>query len=281
MDYKKQIKALTFDFDGTALQKDQIWISYRNMHALRQCQKLGILCIPCTGRNANMFPPQIDKDNSFRYWVTSAGSLVLDKWTGETIYQQTFTPEQTADLCTLYEGMSIYSEVAAAGRLYFEQDVLNHLERYPVPPHHIWYLEEGRQIGVYGKLSDFFLNQQIGAEKFNLYGVPEHHRQKLADELRSRPFVEFLDGTMENAQFYSAETDRIKAVETLLDRLGLGFENLMSIGDSMGMDSAIIERAGLGITVANAPDALKEMADYVTDYNYKDGMAKAIEYFLL
>ena len=55
-----KIKLITIDFDGTSLQKDQTWLSFRNMRALRECAKRGIYCVPCSGRSADMFPPQID-----------------------------------------------------------------------------------------------------------------------------------------------------------------------------------------------------------------------------
>ena len=200
---------------------------------------------------------------------------------GEILYKETFTPEQSADLCTLYEGMHIYSEVAAEGRLFFEQDVLDELWKYPVPPHHVWYLESGKQVGVYGKLSDFFRTQNIGVEKFNLYGVPEELQQPIIDGLRVRPYVEFLDGTSENIQFYSTNTDRVKAMETLLDHLGLTFDNVMSIGDSMGMDASMISRAALGVAMENGDERLKKIADAVTDRFDRDGFAKAIEKFIL
>lgn len=137
-------------------------MSLRTMRALRECAKRGIHCVPCSGRSADMFPPQIDGNLIFRYWVSAAGARVLDRLTGEVLYKQTFTPEQSAELCTLYEGQHIYSEIAAEGKLYFEQDVLDELWKYPVPPHHVWYLETGRQVGVHGRLSDFSASRTSG-----------------------------------------------------------------------------------------------------------------------
>jgi len=278
---KSQIKLLTLDFDGTTLQKDQTWLSFRNMHAIRECQKRGIICVPCSGRNQDMFPPQIAEDMTFRYWVTAAGSRVIDRLTGEIIYKETFTPEESADLCRIYEGKGLYSEVAAEGRLYFEQDVLDNLWKYQVPPHHVWYLNSGKQINIHGKLSDFFLSENIGVEKFNLYGVPEDIADDIRAQLKTRPYVEFLDGKGGDIQFYSTHANRIEAVQKLLDKLGLTFDNVMSIGDSMGMDSSMISNAGLGIAMGNADPELKEIADDVTDTFDKDGFGKAIEKWIL
>lgn len=278
---KNQIKLITLDFDGTTLQRDQTWMSFRTMHALRECQKRGIICVPCSGRSANMFPPQIDRDMTFRYWVTAAGSRVIDRWTGEVLYKETFTPEQSADLARLYERKHIYSEVAADGNLYFEQSVLDELWKHPVPPHHVWYLDSGKQIGVRGKLSEYLLQEGLGVEKFNLYGVPEEYQQPIIDALKKRPYVEFLDGTTKDIQFYSTNTDRVKAMETLLEHLGLTFDNVMSIGDSMGMDASMIQHAALGIAMENGDERLKAIADDVTDRFDRDGFAKAIEKWLL
>ena len=111
----KQIKLITLDFDGTLLQRDQIWISLRNRHALRECQKKGILLVPCTGRSAAMFPPQVEQDASFRYWVTADGARIIDRFSQTVLVQETFTPEESADLARLFEGRGIYSETAADG----------------------------------------------------------------------------------------------------------------------------------------------------------------------
>ena len=52
------IKAILLDFDGTTLQRDQTFISFRNMAALRKAMDRGIEIIPCTGRCEDMFPPR-------------------------------------------------------------------------------------------------------------------------------------------------------------------------------------------------------------------------------
>jgi len=87
------IKAILLDFDGTALQRDQVYLSYRNMYALQKVMEKGIEVIPTTGRVEDMFPPQIEADQRFRYWVTASGARVVDRHTGEIIYQSLFTPE--------------------------------------------------------------------------------------------------------------------------------------------------------------------------------------------
>lgn len=274
------IKAILFDFDGTALQRDQVFISMRNMHALEEAARRGIHVIPCTGRCADMFPPQIARDPIFRYYVSGSGSRVLDRETGEVLYLDTFTPEETAQICEIFEGEEVYCEIAAEAKIYMERAVSEHLYRYPVPRHHTWYVAEGRQIPI-DKPSEYFRARHIGAEKFNLYGVPEEKQKPFDDRLRELGFIDFLDGPLVDMQFTSSRLDKVAGVKALLDRLGLGFKNIMSIGDSPKMDGCIIERAGLGIAMGNAPQDLKDRAFDTTAPFDEDGLALAIEKYLL
>ena len=41
----------------------------------------------------------------------------------------------------------------------------------------------------------------------------------------------------------------------------------------------MIEFAGAGVAMGNAPDEIKASADYVTDTNNNDGVAKALQHF--
>ena len=66
----------------------------------------------------------------------------------------------------------------------------------------------------------------------------------------------------------------------LAKHLGLNKDNVMTLGDA-GNDLHMIKYAGLGIAMGNAFDEVKEAADYITDSNDNDGVAKAIEKFIL
>ena len=134
----QKIRAILLDFDGTSLQKDQVFISMANKRALWKALDKGIEIIPCTGRSADMLPPQIEDERRIRYLVTSNGGRVVDRLTGTVIYQSTFTPEETADFCRMYEGGKMYSEIAAEGKLYIESAVRADPGLYAITPHHVW-----------------------------------------------------------------------------------------------------------------------------------------------
>ena len=54
----------------------------------------------------------------------------------------------------------------------------------------------------------------------------------------------------------------------------------MSIGDGR-RDFSMIQLSGLGIAMANAQDSIQACADYVTDSNDNDGVAKAVQKFII
>ena len=54
----------------------------------------------------------------------------------------------------------------------------------------------------------------------------------------------------------------------------------MTIGDENN-DIEMLEFAGIGVAMGNAKQHIKDKADYVTDTNENDGVAKVIEKFIL
>jgi Cof subfamily protein (haloacid dehalogenase superfamily) len=89
--------------------------------------------------------------------------------------------------------------------------------------------------------------------------------------MRSKPF--FLEFTEEGVT-------KGTSLNHLIGQLGITREEVIAIGDSYN-DLAMIEFAGLGVAMGNAPDDIKEKADYVTDTNMNDGVAKVVEKFVL
>jgi len=273
------IKAILLDFDGTALQRDQVFISCRNMYAIRQAIAKGIEIIPCTGRCEDMFPPQIEAEKRIRYWITASGARIVDRNEKKVLYQCVFSPEESAQLCEIFENQDIYTEISAEGHIYLEKKINDHLERFPVPSHHVWFVESGRQIPV-EQPSKYFLEHQIGIEKCNLYGIPDEKQQEISSALNSTGLIAPPANAEKDIQFFPRRLDKIQAIEFLLKKLGLEFENVMSFGDS-SMDADIIEKAGFGIAMGNSPDWIKAKAKYITKPYFEDGVAEAIEKFIL
>lgn len=66
----------------------------------------------------------------------------------------------------------------------------------------------------------------------------------------------------------------------MVDYLNIGLDQVMAIGDSFN-DISIFEVADFAVAMGNAPDGLKGMADWVAPSVENDGVAVAIEQFIL
>jgi hypothetical protein len=69
-------------------------------------------------------------------------------------------------------------------------------------------------------------------------------------------------------------------VKSLADTLGIKPEEVMTLGDQEN-DIAMIEYAGMGVAMENAIPSVKDVANFVTKSNLEDGVAYAIEKFVL
>jgi phosphoglycolate phosphatase (TIGR01487 family) len=75
------------------------------------------------------------------------------------------------------------------------------------------------------------------------------------------------------------EIDKGIGLAELAELLGYNIENIMCIGDSEN-DIDFLRAGGFKVAVANACDELKEIADYVCENKYGDGVAEAIDKFV-
>ena len=69
-------------------------------------------------------------------------------------------------------------------------------------------------------------------------------------------------------------------MKSLADALNIKPEEVMAIGDQEN-DIAMLEYAGMGVAMDNAIPSVKEVANFVTKTNLEDGVAYAIEKFVL
>ena len=81
-------------------------------------------------------------------------------------------------------------------------------------------------------------------------------------------------------EFLNKDANKGLGVELLAKHLGIKREEIITLGDA-GNDVHMIEYAGLGVAMGNSFDELKKIADYITDTNENDGVAKVIEKFIL
>lgn len=77
-----------------------------------------------------------------------------------------------------------------------------------------------------------------------------------------------------------AGSSKGEALEVVADALQIPLTSVIAVGDNLN-DLEMIRRAGLGVAMGNAPEALRSQADYVTATNDEGGLAEVIERFII
>lgn len=78
----------------------------------------------------------------------------------------------------------------------------------------------------------------------------------------------------------SEEVSKKSAMLFLAEEMKLSMEDILSIGDHFN-DVPMLEAAGLGIAMGNAPQEVKDAADFVTSTNDENGLAHALKKWVL
>lgn len=102
------------------------------------------------------------------------------------------------------------------------------------------------------------------------------------EELKNiiNPTINFHTSQPFFLEFVDVNASKAIALEKLGKFYGINREEMIAVGDGFN-DLSMIEYAGLGVAMENAPLEIKQAADFVTRSNDNDGVAFVIEKFIL
>lgn len=253
--------------DGTLLRKDHT-ISAPTQQLLQALIQKGIWVVPVSARPLHGMMPIIGPVLDERMPVASLnGSYIVQQ--GEVIRQisvglsysqaiyEHIKDQETTPL--FYSQMEWFSTK--------DSDMVKKEQRITKVP---------VAIQPFEKTLQHWQQQNSGPNKILITGNKELVKEtelQLAEKYRghlnvypSQPgYLEIMD----------LQASKKSAVEFLIDRFGISREETIAMGDNYN-DKDMIEFAGMGVAMGNAPDEIKAIANYVTDTNNEDGVAKAL-----
>lgn len=101
---------------------------------------------------------------------------------------------------------------------------------------------------------------------------------RIAQDKALEPLLCFNELELEVTEISPRECTKRTGIQAVLGALGPNHGTVYGIGDASN-DVALMETVDVGIAMGNAPDFLKEKADYVTDSIDHDGVVTALEHF--
>ncbi len=266
-------KLLVLDVDGTLLN-DAKEITKRTLSALLKIQQMGVRVVLASGRPSYglmKVAKTLELGNYGGFILSYNGCQIINAQNGEILFERRINPEMLPYLekKARKNGFALftYHDNLILTNNSDDEHVLDEAEL-----NDLVVIEEEE----FSTAIDFAPCKcmLVSDDEAALVALEEHWKKRLSgvlDVFRSEPF--FLE-------VVPCSVDKANMLGALLEHLGVKREEVMAIGDGT-CDVAMLQLAGMGVAMGQAPDSVKACADYITASNEEDGVAAAVEKMIL
>jgi Cof subfamily protein (haloacid dehalogenase superfamily) len=266
---KRNIKLIVLDLDGTLLNSKH-QLSDRNRKAIQDAMALGVQVVLATGKTRASAEAMLTSLNFQTPGIFVQG-LVIYNADGTIRQQQALPPAVARRIITFAEDRGFAVLAYSGNRLLTKahHPNLDIITEFGEP--------EFELVGpLVNHLGDVTFNKLIvGGDDKKLTSLRWQLEQQMDGQVSfTRAQVA---GMME---ILPGGASKGKAMRTLIQEMGIPAEQVMAMGDGEN-DMDLIKFAGWGVAVGNAYEGLKAIANAVVASNDDDGVAEAIEKFVL
>jgi len=245
-------KAVIFDLDGTAIDVKQKASPSRRLLDVMKKVKNSVILACATGRSFSNAQRILLEMNITRPCIIFGGSQILNPQTGEVLWKKEIPTLEVNEIITNCKSFPC--------DFYFTND-----------------LEPTKNTEV-----------QVRTKPESIVYVKDIEIQYLPSLLKALKGINGIVAHITNSwvagrkDLHITHTDATKkhALEVWLSLLKLKKEEVIAVGDS-GNDIPLFESAGLKVAMENSTEDLKSKADFVTLDVAHEGLAYAIEKFIL
>lgn len=288
-------KLVAIDLDGTLLNYYGE-VSNKNKEIIQKAMQKGVEVVLSSGRPIMSVKNLANEIGCNNYMICGNGAITYDIQNEEIIYDKFLEKTKVLQIIRICEENSIFYNV------YTKDTILTKNLNYNI----LFYNQENAtkpedkktRITIMQNIEEYIRNRD--EEDYLKITVCDNDKVvfgSIIRKLRTVKDVDVLDvahmsrklikdGT-ENVlmQYYYTEisntnVDKWQAIEDLIQRLNIKREEVIAIGDNVN-DAEMVKEAGLGVIMGNAAPYIKEMADVVVSDNDNDGVAEAIEKYIL
>lgn len=261
-------KLIAADLDDTLLN-DRIEVSPANHEALQKAMDMGVIVTIATGRMFRSALP-VAEQLGIRYpIITYQGALIRDPVTKETLWERPVPLDLAQPVLEEGYRAGVHMNVYVDDSLFVDR----------ITPEGSGYANlAGVPITPVGNLTDFLKQDPVKI----LFVADPYLLDRLNRELQGK-FGHSLYITKSKPnylEFMHPKATKRHGLEALARKYGILREEIIAFGDSYN-DIDMLEFAGIGVAMGNAPEEIKKRADYVADTNNNDGIAKAVEKFIV
>lgn len=280
---------IAIDLDGTLLADDGT-ISARNAQAIRKAQEAGCVVSICSGRSLHDTKAILEEAKLECPLITGNGAITFSD--GQQIQTLSMEPAILEELLPQLESENYYYELYTNDGVYLFERGKGMLEReikekagsdksfstdWATREMNIQFEQKGtRQITDY---RDFDL-ASLGIYKIFVFSFHRDKLDALEEQLSSREDLSLTTSGKTKLEIAHKDTSKGNALATFAEVVGVPMKNTVAIGDNLN-DLSMFAVAGMGIAMGNAEEEVKEASTHITKRYNEDGVAYAIEEFVL
>ena len=272
------IQMILLDLDGTLLTSDKR-LSPGNRAALERAAARGIHIVPSTGRFYSGIPQVVRELPFVRYVVAINGAQIYDAAEDKVLRRADISPGDADRLFQRMDQLPVLYDCYIDGWGCMDRRQYEQVESYIADPTVRRMILELRR-PVDG-LRDYVRRTGSSVQKTQMYFRSTAARDAEMERfIRDFPDLSVTSSVSFNIEINAGNASKGEGLRFLCRHLGIDPENAMACGDGSN-DISMLQAAGVGVAMANADQRLLAAADYVTDTNGNDGVARAVERFCL
>lgn len=275
----RKIRMVGMDLDGTLFTNDKK-ITEHTRKILEKIIEQGVVALAATGRPESGLPRELLEVPGISYALTSNGARIIRLPSRQVVYQQLIPWDVALQAIHMMQTWEhCVWEVYFDGKVYVEDGEYHFLYHEDMSPALIEYIHKSRifQKDLLGKIE----REHIGLEKIHMVFEDTSWRDEKLKELQEAfPQLGVSCATTFNMEINSALAGKGNGLLALGKILGISREEIMACGDAEN-DWDMLKKAGFSVVMENGNEATRKLADFVTRSNEEEGVAWALEQFVL
>ncbi len=271
------IRLLVCDVDGT-LVDSRNRISKRNKEAIDRLFASGVSFALCSGRSLSDLE-ELEKELKLKerggYLIAANGNALYDCKTGK------LETENELDFSLVKK---VYEVIKHKGLLIRVEGLREAYESVPILLRPMLALYRKMKKNPFRAL-DFSKCLKSATIPMNINKLivirpfaPNHLKKKLEDLYGES--LQVLPVGTHTLEIVSKKSDKLSGVKKLIEKRNISLSEVMAIGDAEN-DLGILKETGLGVALSNAPLSVQSAAKAVADNRKAEGVAEAIETYVL
>jgi len=270
---RRPIELIAIDMDGTLLRPNHT-ISPRVKEAISRARDRGVRVVLASGRPVSGLVPYLTElgiHGNDDYCIAFNGAVVQNIGTGERVVEFTLDLDDYLFCADVARELGVHFQGLDGERMYTpDRDISvytvadSHLTHTPLSYRPVREMPQGLR---FPKLMMIDQADVLDA------AIARLHTEMTARFATLKSSATFLD-------IFDKRAGKGPSLQKLANQLGIHRDSVMALGDHEN-DIAMLEFAGTSVAMGNAIPAVKATARYETATNAEDGVARAIEMFVL